>query len=688
MIQNNIDNACDQGLTILAASKPIKQSEWMDKHFYLSAESSYVEQKWNAYPFQPALANCMSNDEVEEFWMIKPTRIGYTKLILAAMGYFAEHKHRNQTVWQPSDSDAKDFCKTEIDTMLRDVPIMETVFPMYKQRHKDNTLNKKMFLGSILNILGGTAAKNYRRITIDIGYLDEVDAFDLDIEGEGSPVKLTWKRLQGATFPKLIGGSTPKLKGYSMIEARVEQCDEIFNFYIPCPHCNTEHILSWGDKDGKKLQHSGFVWTDRPESAAHICPHCNIFITQTEYLNILEKGRWLSKNNIWMLNEGGFKTIEGKPTPAPRSVGIQGFWSAYSPQVTWAEIVRDYISAVKRLEAGDDSEMKTFDNTTLARSYEVIAEKADEHELMKRAEKYPLRKIPAGGLVLCAGVDTQDNRWEVVVYAYGRGFEMWLIDYALIYGNPADEKDWELLFTYLDTPVPHSAGKELKISATGVDIGGHHTHQVYNFCRQHKKQRIFAVHGATDIKKPIKGKPSYQDVNYKGRIIKKGVQLWGVGVHVAKNLLFGMLKKVKPGPGMIHFSKDLPLEFYLSLTAEHRIPIKTSKGEREMWTKIRPRNDVLDGTNYSIFAAHMMGLHIYTKSQWDRLEKKIQPNVIKKYVLDKIKKLKKKEKKKTKKEETIKEIKELEIELQDIDAEPKSKKKRRKRRGSYSVKGF
>jgi len=655
----------------LATSPPLKLSEWMTENFYLSAESSYVEQKWEAYPYQIALANCISNDEVEEFLLIKPTRVGYTKLILAAIGYFAQHKKRNQTIWQPSDGDATDFCKTELNTMLRDVPIMEEVFPVYMQRHKDNTLDKKTFLGSVLNILGGKAAKNYRRITIDIGYLDELDAFDQDVEREGSPPKLAGKRIQGATFPKLILGSTPKIKGLSMIEARASEADEYFQFYTPCPNCDIEHVVSWGEKKDEKKRDIGFIWTDgKPESVTHLCPHCEVFYTQAEYLSVWDRGRWLSKNGVWMTNKGEFKTLKGKTIQSPRSVAVH-LWSGQSIQVSWAEIVRDYESAMKRAETGDDSELKTFVNTTLAKSYEVKVEKADEHELMNRAEDYPLRIVPLGGLMLTAGVDTQDNRFEVVVWAFGEGNEMWIVDYTIIPADPADEQEWENLDNYLLTEFPHAAWGTMKIEAAGVDTGGHFTHQAYNFCRKRTRRRIYALHGSREKKTPIKGRSSLQDVNYKGKIIKRGIKLWAVGVHNAKNYLFGRLKIEKIGPGYIHFSKDLTLDFYLSLTAEQRVPVKTSKGEDERWVEIRARNDVLDGTNYAIFAAHMRGLHMYTKKMWDKLKAKLQAGGKKKtYKLDNDKKNKD-------------EMEEPETSDDEEDQKKKNKIARRKKRRSF-----
>jgi Phage terminase large subunit (GpA) len=103
----------------------------------------YTEGRWNAYPFQTAIMDCISHDDIVEVDVMKSARIGYTKMILAAIGYFAEHKKRNPAIWQPSDADSDEFTKTELESMLRDVPVMERVFPSCLRRHKDNTLKAK-----------------------------------------------------------------------------------------------------------------------------------------------------------------------------------------------------------------------------------------------------------------------------------------------------------------------------------------------------------------------------------------------------------------------------------------------------------------------------------------------------------------------------------------------------------------
>src|SRR5690606_20735578 len=124
---------------------------------------------------------------------------------------------------QPTDEDRDEFCKTEVEPMLRDVPVMRKVFPEFMAKNKANTLRQKNMLGCVLHLRGGKAAKNYRRLSLDVAMLDELDGFDSDVEHEGDPVALAAKRIEGATFPKLICGSTPHLKGQSMIAARRQQ---------------------------------------------------------------------------------------------------------------------------------------------------------------------------------------------------------------------------------------------------------------------------------------------------------------------------------------------------------------------------------------------------------------------------------------------------------------------------------
>ena len=53
-----------RGLSTFGVPEPMTLDQWAGKHFYLSKESSYVEQAWEAWPFQRAIMACISNDDI------------------------------------------------------------------------------------------------------------------------------------------------------------------------------------------------------------------------------------------------------------------------------------------------------------------------------------------------------------------------------------------------------------------------------------------------------------------------------------------------------------------------------------------------------------------------------------------------------------------------------------------------
>lgn len=612
--------ALTSGMAPLLAVPPMTLSAWADLYFFLSAEASHTQGRWVAYPFQRGWMDAFSNDDIEEVTVRKAKRVGYTKTLLAFMAYNAAHRRRKQALWQPTDDDRDSFVKSEVDPMLRDVAALRPVL----LAGKEDTLKLKSFLGSVLHILGGKAARAYRRITVAVSMLDEVDGFDQKIEKSSDPITLARGRLEGAPFPKLVAGSTPRVKGLSHIEYREEHADARMRYHVTCPHCVADHPLLWG---GKKVSH-GFKWDGAdPDSARHVCPHCHGAITQADYLRIWEQGaEWVSECGRYRYgHDNQWRDAMGQAIRPPRHVAFH-IWTAYSPQRSWVDIVREFIEASTKAKAGETGPLEGFVNETLGEYWEETVEKADEHALARRAEDYRRFTIPMGGLVLVCGIDVQDNRFEIVTWAIGRGEEMWAVDYTVISANPADEREWDKLDTYRDTIFSHASGQALKIEAVAIDTGGHFTHQAYNYCRTRERSRVFAVRGDPMPSKMVKGKATIQDVNWRGKILKRGVRLWYVGTDTAKDLIYGRLMVTQPGPGYVHFSKDLPPEFYNQLTAESRMPQKTSRGVEYKWVNLkRARNEVLDCSVYAVFCTHQLGLHLYTDKMWQRLEDAVQP---------------------------------------------------------------
>jgi phage terminase large subunit GpA-like protein len=633
----NISQAIAQGLSVFRVPPPMLLSTWADEYFYLSEESSYDQGRWRTLPPQRAILDCMGDDEIEEVNIRKSARVGYTKMLTACVLYNAQHRRRNQAIWQPTDDDAEHWVRAELDPVIRDCPIMRDVFPGFLSRDRRNTLHTKIFLGSMLHIRGGKAAGNYRRLTVDNVYMDELDGFDTDIESEGAPDKLARKRLEGSFFRKMITGSTPKIRGMSRTDERANASQMSFRFYVPCPHCDHYHTVEWGGEDQKNGMKFDFdaakkkIESGIPLEAADIrqlCPECGSLYGHEDYLRVWDRGEYRTEDARVRIAAGNefIDTHSGATCAKPRSVNFD-LWTGYLDRVTWHELLREFVLAETKRKTGDDSTYKTFVNTTLGMSYEEQADKTDVVALKERREQYQLRTIPREILIPTAAVDVQDNRFEIVVVGWGPKEESWILDYTVLSADPADEKYWQRLGDYLfGTKFSTPDGKEIGIEATAIDTAGHFTHQAYAFARDHVRKRVYATKGATRYAGPIKGKPSRVDVNYRGKIIPRGVALWNIGTDTAKDLLHGRLRLKVPGPGYVHFSDDLEDDFFMQLVSERRVRQRTARGYEFRWAHIdrSVRNEVLDCMVMNTFLAQALDIGRYTPAMWERKRARLE----------------------------------------------------------------
>jgi phage terminase large subunit GpA-like protein len=100
-----------------------------------------------------------------------------------------------------------------------------------------------------------------------------------------------------------------------------------------------------------------------------------------------------------------------------------------------------------------------------------------------------------------------------------------------------------------------------------------------------------------------------------------------VGTDTAKDTLFQRLAVKQPGPGYIHFSKHLPLDWFKGFTAEVRRTVRTSTGVKYRWVKTAQRNEPLDTSVYALFASQMLDHYKLSEAQWARLANDLLPDL-------------------------------------------------------------
>jgi phage terminase large subunit GpA-like protein len=318
-----------------------------------------------------------------------------------------------------------------------------------------------------------------------------------------------------------------------------------------------------------------------------------------------------------MLRRGEWRSTS--TSEDPRTVGFH-LSSLYSPLgwKSWEEIVTEFLRA-----KADAPLLKTFVNTVLGETWEEeVGAKLGADGLRERAEFYPAGEIPDAATIVTAGVDVQDNRVAIGIYAWGQGEECWLISHAEIYGDPAGKKLWDQVDDVILRTYTTASDKEVRINAIGIDSGGHFTSEVYAYARERIKHNVFALKGQSQRNKPAIGKPSKVDINYRGQVLKNSAQVYPVGVDTIKSTLFGRLKHNEVGAGYIHFHAEAGQEYFKQLTSERQV-VRYVKGfaVREWKKKAGDRNEALDCFVYSYAALNFLYMRFNRSTIFEQFAK-------------------------------------------------------------------
>lgn len=599
---NDLRKSIKLGLQALYKEPPQTAVEWADANFYMSAESSYNEGKWTTEPFQVAILNSMGNDLINVVNFIKSARIGYTKLLMANIGYKIQHKRRNVMMWSPTDPDAEDISKSHVNGMIRDVPVLGDLAPWFGRKHSDNTLDQKIFANRrTLWIRGGKASRNYREKSADEVIYDELSNFDESVEGEGAPITLGDKRLNGAIYPKSIRGSTPKRVGSCQITKAVEESPYLLKFHINCPHCGREQSLKWGGKDCE----FGLKWEKNTlgeaEKAWYVCEHAACIIWHNEMVESSKTGRWICEHTgIWTRDGMDWFGADDEIIRTPRSVSFS-IWAIYSTWSTWLSLAEEWLKV-----KGDVSKLITFMNTTRGETWDDDqGEKLDSEVLYGRREVYP--QVPALGLILVGGIDTQDDRFEGRVWAFGPGEEAWLVHRFILMGDPASEELRRKVGIELHRQFTRVDGTIMKVDRWTWDAGGHYADEVYAESRKHGVHWVIPIRGATVYGKPIANFPRTKNKVHK-------VFLTEVGTDNAKELLYSRMglpvdtaasQAGVSQPGVVHLPANDAIcdESEVKQLTSEKKKAAISKGKRVMrWDSGGRRNEALDCFVYALAA--------------------------------------------------------------------------------------
>ena len=578
----------------LAPPPKLTLSEWAEKYAVLSKETSAQTGRFVAFGYQRGVMDAISDPAVEQVVVKKSARVGFTKILDHAIAYYLHQDPSPILVVQPRTEDAEDYSKTEISPMLRDTPVLAEICPNSKSRDGAQTILKKAFLnGSSLAMVGANSPGGFRRITVRLVFLDEVNGYPVGGAGaEGDQVKLAWKRAMSFWNRKLVLGSTPTISGASRISTAFDASDQR-RYEVPCPHCGAKQFLKWGGADvpyGIKWERNE-AGEHMPETAHYVCEGRGCRIEPAELAWMDARGEWKP-------------TAKGRP-------GVVGFhiWAGMSlfPNAAWPKLVEEFLEAKRH-----PLTLQTFVNLVLGEDYEDRGDLAlSENTLAARTEVWNA-EVPDGVAILTAGVDTQDGRFECEVVGWGANEESWGIAHEVVDGDPDDPDTIARLSAFLQRKWKRADGVEFRVVAACIDSGGHRTQAVHNFSKANLSKKWWSIRGDPargGMRSPVW--PNKRPTN-KTRQTHKPIV---IGVNAAKDVIRSRLALPRPAdgvpcPGYMHYPTDRDINFFAQMLAESLVT-ETVNGVRvKVWKKLSGRaNEALDMRVYAYAA--LCGLAFY-----------------------------------------------------------------------------
>jgi phage terminase large subunit GpA-like protein len=537
---------------------------WMEEFLRLPASASALPGRVRLHAHQRGIADAISDPEIERVTVQKAARVGYTTLLIGALGSYVANSPCSVLAVLPTESDCRSFVVEAVEPIFEATPVLRGLLTAEKDESGRNTLMHRRYPGGSLSIVASRAPRNLRARTAKVLAIDESDA--MEVTSEGSPIDLAIKRTLTFSDRKIIMGSTPVheetshiIRAYNESDGRVFEC--------PCISCGAFTEIMWGHIE----------WPEgEPEKAAFRCPHCSALIDESHKVAMVEAGAWRITR--------------------PEVRGHAGFrlnaLISLLPNARWGTLAKEFLAAKR----GGPDQLQAFINTTLGQGWRDAAEELDESELQGRVERFGLDAIPEPVRVIVAGCDTQRDRIEICFLGFSES-ETYILGHSVVWGAPSESTTWAEVDDALKTRWKHPLGGTIGVDAAAVDSGdGETTDAVMAFCRPRFNRRVVAIKGVAGFSRPaIEASHS------------KGSKLFIVGVDSVKSQLLTRLARGRS----IRFSDSLTADWFEQLTSERRV-IRYSRGQpvRQFVRIIGRRAEALDCVVYGLAVRGLVGVDL------------------------------------------------------------------------------
>jgi phage terminase large subunit GpA-like protein len=636
------------GGLLMLLERPIRISiiEWAEKYRILTSEESHFIGKFDCsrIPALEYVYDCLDNKFIYIIVVMKGSQIGWSELTNNFLGKKI-HTDPDKIQWAFANREAsKLYSREKLKPFFDNTKVLKDII---NQTVAKESFNYFKFPGGFLKLTTLGSISNMKTSSIPCIGVEEPDDVKDDVKGQGNTLDLLKGRQKSFPigFKKLIYGGTPTDKDFSRVEKGYNQSNRLV-FKAECHHCkelvelDIGMMLKYDEYQDRYIDE--MYGKHNPETARLECPFClGIWSDEDKEQNILNG------------KQHGFYDFTGKFSKGwhPKKPEITESFGFHIPELlstlsssTVVELAKKKILADIEIAKGDEGLMKSFVNNTSGLPYASGITSLEVEEMKKFRKNYPENVCPMDGLELTCGIDVQDNRFAIIIRAWGRNNNSWLVSWFEIFGdvkvqNLNEEGNgftgiWgELTDKTVKALIPHAGGKLMPVSAVSIDSGDN-TELVYKWVKVMNEldyDQVRATKGAKDLgysEDPIYREPALADLTSEKQVRATvaettGITLFRLGAHAAHaEILSRIMLNTKPDArSNIYYHNEQSYGQYEEQILSCRKIVEAGRSIKSVF-KLIPgkRKEAIDAEKNALHANYAYGIRNFTHSHWSALE--------------------------------------------------------------------
>ena len=616
--------AIGEMLSRMTAPSRMTSREWGEDRRFLTSDITSRPGKLDCMqtPWMLYLLECLDNPRVKTIVGKKSAQIAWTETINTYIGRTMELDPRNIMIAFPRMRSSQKFYKEKLLPMIQSTPVLKRLVGSIARI----SANHIPFPGGFIALATAGSAEDMKSSVIPIVIVEEPDGVKKDVNNQGDGMSILRQRMKSFIDSKLIYAGTPTDFGYSQVHIAYEASNKL-EYMVPCHECKKFHTLDFKNLKYDIFQNrliSPLYGKYNPETAYYECPHCqNIWSFKQKNKNVLEAIKYFNKG--WQVTNGAIEDVVG--------FAYNELLSCFEKS-SFTELAKQYLRAQVMYEQGTEGLMKSFINNSMGEAYQPIQAGVDVEEFRTKRLNYPEFIVPYDGLILTCGIDVQHNRFAIVVRAWGRNNNSWLVCWTEIFGDVLDPDDsvWFRLSDMMMEDWEHAAGggKTLKIAAISIDSAdGSTTELVYRWALDmaSRHNHVFCIRGMGEGKNTdyeIFNEPGAMEVSTGQQVRRSlastmGVNLFLVGVYKAHCEILRRINLTGPKDRYYHNETSYGgyEEGILSCVQLY------NDGDKRGGFLKKPASakEAIDCEKYALHAAYAIQIRNYTNAHWDKITK-------------------------------------------------------------------